>query len=333
MPGTNFINQVGKREDLADIIAVVDAAEMPATSALRKGRKPTNSLFEWQVDSFDASNPQPIVDGTDVSAYEDAAANRARLGNYVQIFRRTPKVTRLAEYVADVAGVNNPDPNGVRGGTEFARAKAKKIVELKRDIETAILSTNEAQADTGAVGFQTRGLGKWIQNSAQSVLPVPSAFRTPTASVYSSTMAAFTEDSLRTLLQSRWSQTKMKGTLIGIVGPDVRNAITDFIRYSPNKDSNTVVRQFNTSAESGKVTSTVDIYNGDYGTVELFTSAFVPTTKTGYLIDADYAELRSHTAPYYQDLPDLGGGPRGIVEAIVGLAVLNPLAHCKIVAS
>jgi hypothetical protein len=44
-------------------------------------------------------------------------------------------------------------------------------------------------------------------------------------------------------------------------------------------------------------------------------------------------ELRTHTAPYFQQLPDLGGGPRGIVETIVALAVTNPLAHAQIAAS
>ena len=339
MAATSYISSVGKREDLADIIAVVDAKETVLTSTIRKGKKPANALTEWQVDNYPSTSTSGVVDGTDVTSFssgENYASGRARIGNYIQTFRRVPAVSRLEENVAVVAGVSNPDPMGVAGSTEFARAKAKATIMVKRDVETALLSDNAAQADNGTVPFVTRGLGKWLNVAASkdSVQPVPDAYCLPSASVFSAaSITTFTEDSLRGLLQSRWSQTGKSGNLLGIVGANVKNAVSDFSRYLPNKTSNTSVRFYNQSPEDKKVTTAVDIYSGDYGDVELFLSAFTPDSYRGYILDPEYLELRTHTAPYFQQLPDLGGGPRGIVETIVALAVTNPLAHAKIAAT
>ena len=335
---TNYISSAGKREDLSDIISVVDARETVLTSTIRKGKKPTNAITEWQVDNYPATSTAGVVDGTDVTSFAttaDLASGRARISNYIQTFRRVPGVSRLEENVAVVAGVNNPDPQGVAGSTEFARAKAKATIMVKRDVEAALLSDNAAQADNGTVPFLTRGLGRWLRVAASkdSVLPVPDAYCLPSDSVYSLPMSAFTEDSFRNLLQSRWSQTGKSGNLIGIVGSSVKNAISDFSRYLPNRASNTGVRFYNSNTEDKKVTTSVDIYSGDYGDVELFLSAFLPNNTRGYIVDPEYVELRTHTAPYFQQLPDLGGGPRGIVETIVALAVTNPLAHAQIAAS
>jgi hypothetical protein len=339
MSATSYINQVGKREDLADIIAVVDARETVLTSTLKKGKKPANALVEFQVDSYPTVSTAGVVDGTDVSfsGSEDFAANRARLGNYIQTFRRTPGVTRLAETVAVVAGVNNADPNGTAGSTEFNRAKAKAVVQIKRDVEATLLSANGAQADNGTVPFKTRGLGKWLSTTADSVQPQPSSALLPSGQVYDSainsaqTLANFNEESLRTLLQTRWSNTGRAANLIMVTGSDIKNSVTDFSRFLPSRSANTSVRFYNTDATDKKVTSTVDFYDGDFGSLELHLSAFVPTTSTAYILDPDYAEIRTHTAPYFQQLPDLGGGPRGIVETILALCVTGPKAHAKIV--
>jgi len=333
MPATSEITQVGKREDLADIIAVVDAKKTILTTMIPKGSKPTNTKFAWQADKYDTADTAGVVDGTDVSTYEDAAKDRAKLENHVQHFRREPRVTLMAEEVSVVAGVSDPDPQGVKGGTEFARAKAKKLIELKRDMETALLGDNEAQEDNGSVPYKTRGIGKFLQATAQAYLPVPTAYLTPSASIYASGVADFDEDDLRALLQSRWEQVGTSDSnLIGILGSDVKNRITDFTRYVPTVTNFTSVRAYDHGKDT-KFASVVDFYQGDYGTVELMLSSFLPDNKRGYLLDMDFVELRTHTAPRSKPLPDLGGGPRCLIETIVGLAVKNPLAHCKIAAS
>ena len=340
MAATSYLNSVGKREDLSDIIAVVDAKETVLTSSIKKGsKKPTSAYVEWLVDSYPATQITGTVDGTEVSytSAADFAASRARIGTYIQQFRRIPGVSRLEEVVATVAGVNNPDPQGVAGSTEFGRAKAKATVMVKRDIESTFLSANGAQADNGTVAYNTRGLGKWLSATADSVALGQGSVLLDANQIYSGTMAAFTEDSLRAVLQQRWSVTGRGGDLLGIVGSDVKNAISDFSRYLPAKTINSLtasaVRFYNAQIADKTISTSVDILSGDYGNIELHLSAFLPTTKTGYIIDPEFIEMRTHTAPYFTELPDLGAGRRGIVEAIVALVPTNPQAHAKISAS
>jgi hypothetical protein len=333
MASTAELTQIGKREDLSDIIAVADAKSTPLKTAIRKGRPVKNTFVEWQLDAYDAAQTDGSLDGEDVSTYEDAAANRERIGVYVQELRRTPKVNQMAEEISDVAGINHADPQGVRGSTEFARAKAKKIVEIGRDIEKTLLSDNETQQQSGANPYKTRGLGKWIQNTAQAVHPVPAAFRTPSASVYASTIASFDEDDFRGLLQSRWNETGSADDLMLFCGAGVKNRVTDFSRYEPTVNGYTNVRRFNNGGESTKVSSAVDIYHGDYGTVTVVLDNFVPTANTGYVLDMRDVELRTKGNPSYRDLPDLGGGPRGLIRAVIALTMGNPLNHCKIAGS
>lgn len=333
MPSTLQTNQVGAREDLSDIIAVVDAKSMPFTSKLRKGTKPTNMLYSFQFDRYDAPKAGGVPDGKDVTAFENKAANRYQASARAEVFRRSPMVGFIAENVQQVAGVSEG---------EMARAKRKASMEIKRDMEVTLLSAQESAADDGINGSKQRGFQKWIQATAQTELPITDAnFLTPSGSIYSGAIADFSEDSLRTLLQTRYEQTGMAKELVLFAGTSVKNAITDFGRYQPNKASNTVVRQFEGTMKEKAFSMAIDIYEGDYGTVEVIPDLWVGATTGGNaanqkhaaLVDMEFAEIRTHTAPYYRDLPDLGGGPRGIIEAIVSLCITNPLAHGKIAAS
>lgn len=333
MPATSELNQVGKRESLMDIISVADAKKTPITTAIGKSQKPTNMKFSWQADKYDDADGSGVVMGKDVEGFEDAAENRGLLENHCQKFWRKPSVNTEAEEISQVAGINDGDPQGVRGATEFARAKAKKVIEIKRDVESRIVGTGDAQADNGSVPYLTRSIGSWLQSSAHSYLPVPTAYRTPSASIYTGTAAAFDEDDLRALLQSRWEATGMADSnLFGVMGSEIKNRISDFSRYMPTVANYTVIRQ-HSNPQATKLESRVDMYSGDYGTVELHLHSFLPTQKTAYILDLDYLSLRIHTEARIKPLEDQGAGPRCLIETILGLCCNNPQAHCRVTAS
>ena len=44
----------------------------------------------------------------------------------------------------------------------------------------------------------------------------------------------------------------------------------------------------------------------------------------------DPTELRYNRQPQFKENPDLGGGPRGYIDAIAGLAMFNPLGCGKV---
>jgi hypothetical protein len=324
MPGLTEPNQVGKREDLSEIYSNVDQKSCPFVSRIDKSTKPTNSEFDWQADAYATAKVSGTVDGTDVADFENAAENRARLGNVVQVWRRTAKVSRLAQELSDVAGIKN----------ELALASAKKMVECKRDQETTLLQNGvNGQLDTGAVPYLTASLGKWIDTTGPTVpRSVAAAFRTPTGSIDTTATASVTETIVQNVLKSVFDNTGMNGEFVLFAGSTLRRAFTDFTRTAGSAGYRS--RVFNFDGASRTITQSTTVYEGDYGTVEIVSSNFIGNDYTtagntgknvGYLCDMSKLHLRSLKRPSVESLPDLGGGPRILIETVGGLQVDNPL--------
>jgi len=318
-------DQVGKREDLADLIALVDAHDCPVVSSAKKGAKPGNTTMTWQADAYASAVSTGTVDGTDVSSYEDPGTSRALLQNYVQIHRRSIRVSPLSVEISNVAGLKDELANGI----------AKKIVEIKRDMETSYLSANDAQADDGSDAYLTKGLATWISTSGGSVFQVPTAFRTPTASIETTaTTANITDATVQDVLASIYSETGSIKNFTMPLGRTLKRAFTDRLtgtRSVTDASNNIAATQIRTfSPQSGKkVTLAVDFFEGDFGSVSLVPDNFMPAQTDGYVLDMDGIEVRYGKLPEVKELPDSGGGPIRMIEAVAALIVHNPLAHGK----
>lgn len=330
MPATFERTQPGRREDLADAIYNTDAKDYPLLSAIPKGKKLVRTRFDWQVDAYDSPNTDGVVDGQDVSTYEDAAENRATLYGMVQKVRRTPMVTEMAEDVSDVAGVTS----------EMANAIKKKTIECKRDVEATLGSDNASQADNGTVPYKTRGLGEWIKATAQSHLPVDSDFLTPSASIDTTATGSLTKAIINAVMASQYAQTGKRMTHMFVCGTTLKSAFTTLVGYQPTVSNFTAVLRTN-RGEGKAYADTIESFEGDFGRYDLVLSnwlGFNNTTKAanayrGYALDMDMLELRFNKQWQYKALPDLDGGPRGVIKAIFGLCVKNPKGLAKFAAS
>lgn len=331
MAGLVERNQIGKREDLSDIISVVDARKTPLTSMVKKGGAPGNTLQEWQADAYDDPNTDGVVDGADVETFENAAENREMLYGRIQKSRRSPMVSDMAENVSNVAGL---------GRKEYAAAVAKKTIELKRDIEAVCCSDNESQADNGTAGYKIRGIGKWIQNGAQTDLPVPAAFRTPAGSIDTTAINSLTEDTVSELMRSMFEECGENNEYVGLFGSELKRRFSEFALYAEAQhSSNTAINRFNHQGDAKMVCNTVDIYKGDFGTIEIVLTTFNAQgttnapTRRGYVLDMSKWSMGFTRMPGHRKLEDRGGGPRGIVDAVYTLRCHNPLGQGKFAAT
>jgi hypothetical protein len=141
MAGLLEITQTGKKEDFADVIAMVDYKSTPFTSQCPKGSEPANSVYDWQMDAYDDPVLGGIIDGKDVLDvdYINPAARRAKGHGRIQKFRKAFMISDMAQNVSNVAGVGK---NG-----EKPRAVKKVILELKRTMEATFCSDQDSQAD------------------------------------------------------------------------------------------------------------------------------------------------------------------------------------------
>lgn len=319
-------SQKGKREDLADYITLVDAKDTPVTSMIPKGNKPGNTLLEWQADNMPTAVSTGSVDGVDVSSYENLNSGRAILSNYIQVFQRAIRVSPLSVDVSIVAGLRD----------ELAGMVAKGIKTLKRDMELTVCSDNAAQVDAGGTTpYLTKALGVWIANAAGSVAIIPTDYLTPTTSINTTATASFTEADAQGVLTSIYSQTGQMKTYDTVVGPTLKRAFSNLLytATASGTDAYAAIRTLQRDAFSDTITSSVDLFEGDFGSLRLHPTLFNHNAFRGYVLDMDLLELRYTSLPQVTELPDAGGGPARLIKAVAGLVCKNPLGLGKFSAS
>ena len=328
MAGIVEPSQPLKREDLGDKLIIIDARKTPMLATLPKGGSVKNTLFEIPLDDYAEPNTDGTPDGTPVTAFDNKAENRTKTGCRLQWFRkRTWRVGHVAQNVSDVAGVSD----------EIANAKAKCVVEMKRDIEAAIGSSDDSSADTGASGSKTRGLGSWIQTGAQTDQPVPSNYRATSGQISTTAMASTKDSTIRGILKTIASQSGSSDGFMGYCGDTYKETVSDLAKYDTASSPTVAIRTFNQNKESAMIHDVVDIYKSDFGTVTFMLDYFLGysggTQTNGdtlcYYVNNDYIELRQNQKPQMVELPEDGGGRNGYGTAMMALCVTSPQAHGK----
>ena len=314
-------SSVSNREDLSNELSLLAPEETPILSLCSKGK--ANATFsEWTVDSLASPVTTGISEGSDVTSFSDKFADRARLGNYVQLMRRDYLVSNLQQAVTSVGPAN------------VAQAEAKSMREIKRDIEATIASDNEMTVENGAgTPYGMRGLGKWIQDSAQATNAVPAAYRTPELSIIESgnTSTTVTESTFNTLIGSIFSKNGEMNSLTLVANTALRTLISGFSRTLAASNGTYTVNQ---DATSKTITLSVNMYDSDFGMVKILNGnpSCMPTalTKVGYVLNPKYLGFNTLIPMGATRLENQGGGERGFVDVAGTLCVKHPQAHGKI---
>jgi hypothetical protein len=240
---------VGNREDLSDVIYRIDPTDTPFISGIER-EKASAVLHEWQTQalaSVDTDNA--VLEGDD--AVTDAATPTVRLGNYCQISDKTARVTGTQQAV-DHAGRDN----------EMSYQEMLKGMELKRDMESILVGTNQAK-NTGAAATArvTASVLSWIKTNTSKSGSDPGT-ADGTAIRTDGTARAFTEAQLKTVLQAAWTSGGKPDTIsVGGFNKQVFSTFTG--RSTPQED-----------AKSKKIVASVDVYESDFGTLKVVANRF-----------------------------------------------------------
>jgi hypothetical protein len=331
---TTTYNVQGNREDLTDFLTILEPEDTPKLSTFAKTGGQTNKLQEWQVDNLANVDFSGVIEGQDVQAYNNESVNRAVIGNYVQKFRRPWMVSDLQE-ASNPAGISS----------EVAQSKSKAMREIKRSIESAIGSDNEMQQDNGSIPYLFRGLGKWIQATAQSINPVPAIALTPSASIDTTATGSLTESAFNDVFQSIFQVNGGRRSYTLFAGPSLKRAISNFQRAT-GAAGTTKTYQVTQDANENKITLDVTMYEGDFHTVTVVPDMFngvttgsaitAPTAAQkarGYVIDPSLVGISYMIGMQSVENPNLGGGRRGFVNSALTLVVKNPKGLGKFAAS
>lgn len=247
----------GIREDLTDLIYMIDPTETPFLMMAGRGSC-KSTRHDWQMDHLSAAGDNAARQGFDATYL--AVVPTERVWNYTQICQKGISVTGTVE-VVNKAGRNS----------EMAYQLAKRSKEIKRDIEwTNVGDTGGTMASvvpSASVAGRSGAVQAWFHaNSIQGGTALPGTHRsrgqsgadggfdgTVTDAPTDGTQRAFLETHLKSVIQGAW---KNGGdpTII-MAGAFNKSVISGFTGHSTRFDR----------GEDKRLVAAIDVYVSDFG--------------------------------------------------------------------
>ena len=238
---------VGIREDLADIIYSISPTETPFMSGVAK-EKATQTTHQWQTDALADVAANHAVEGATISYPTLSATTKEE--NHTQISTKAVQVSGTNDAVT-AAGRNN----------ELAYQVAKSAKELKRDMETALLSNVAKNAGSASAARKLGGCQTWIETNVDAGAGGSGAgngaIRTD------GTQRAFTEDQLKGVLRSCFNAGGNPNMIM--VGAFNKQKLSGFTGGSTRFDQ----------AEDRRLVTSIDVYESDFGTLQVAPNRFI----------------------------------------------------------
>lgn len=235
-------DQVGKKEDISDVVSNISPTKTPFQTLIGS-EKVSNVIFQWQEDSLAAVRDNKNVEGFTAS---DATLTATTMRNNVtQILEKTIKISATADTV---------DTYGRAKETAYQLAKASE--EVKRDLEHAYvgLGTN-ASVNTGI-------------GTAREMASAQSQIAAGNTSSNGGTPRALTEALILTVDQALYTAGSEASYLM--IKPADSLIVAGFAAVA-----NTRSRDHGTGT---KVVNVVDIYVTPFGEKKVVLNRFLKTT-------------------------------------------------------
>lgn len=208
------------REDVLDTVYNLDEGiPTPLTDMVRSDSF-DNVYSEWTEDDLTAvDTTNAVIDGSDASG--DDTSVGSRVGNHAQLSDKVVRISHAAENVNSIGSVGR-----------MAYQTAKRILDLRRDVEAIACGRQASIADDGsAQAGNTAGLGAWIAtNTDYGVGGSAGGFNTSTKVVdapTNGTIRALTWTNVRDRLEEVYNAGGYPSVLMSL--PSVIKAINTFL--------------------------------------------------------------------------------------------------------
>ncbi len=242
----------GIREDLTDIIYNIAPTQTPFMSSVGKA-KATQTFHEWQTDSLAAAQTNNAqLQGDDVTSYDPATAT-SRIGNYTQILRKTAVISDTVDVVKKAGRAS-----------EVAYQVAKKLKELKRDMEATLLNNQQRSAGSSTSAPQLAGVESWIfTNTSKGATGADPVAADGTGLRTDGTQRAFTEALFKNVIGGIFDNSGEEPD-IAMFGRFNKQVASTFTGNATRMNE----------ADTGKLFASVDVYEHDFGTLKIVPNRF-----------------------------------------------------------
>ena len=285
--GLITVNDQTMVEDVTDLITNVDFESTPFYSSLGEAQA-TNTVHQWLVDSYATSADNAQAEGY-TSTYTDITPP-TRSTNIVQLFGKEVRVSNTEQRVGHY-GMSDP----------YTYQLQKKMKELARDIEKALVAGTRASGDSGVA----RRL-----NGAIALITTNKTARNSGTSL--------TEAEFNDIMADIYTN----GTDISVdkvfTGATLKRAISAYTAGSTKF----------TDADGKRLYNTVSVYESDFGVHMIHLEREVPSganAKGILCVDSSKWRVAYLTDGRPQHIPQglSGSAKQGIVETELTLESLN----------
>ena len=278
---------VGIREDLQNAIYDISPTTTPFMSTVGRSTA-KNTLHEWQTDSLaDVNLDNAQVEGADAVA--PTLTPTTRVGNYTQISDKVVQVSTTDDKV-DKAGRS----------TETAYQLSKASAEIKRDMESILLSDQAKDAGNNTTARKLGGLATWL-----------------TTNVVDTAGAAPTEDNLKEAVLKAYTEGGEPTVLL--VSPANKQVVSTFPGIAEQRFQAPGTGQT-------KIIGAADMYMSDFGQLSVVPDRFLSDDIT-YVIDPSMANV-AYLRPFKSTkLAKMGDSEKTMMNVEYTLVVKNEAAH------
>lgn len=271
------------REDLSDIITVIDPTETPIQANLAQIDISNPDGFEWTTDSLNTPTDAGVEDGFDFTdtVPPDGVTTRARYLARCQIQAKGIKISNRQE-LNDKAGLDS----------EISHQLAMRADDLKRDCEQAITSFRTPVAAAAGTPPLVAGIPTWIRTNATvastgGAAPTISG-REPVVGT-TGTLEAATEDEILDLIGSAWDE---GGNIDMIsVARAVKQNLSKFFFSSSARIATQYQDQGRSPGSGLQVVGAVDYYVSDFGVHAIVPNRFQNLTSDMLMLDTSLWEI------------------------------------------
>ncbi len=261
--------QVGKVEEVSDLISIITPAETPALTMF--GSEKTDNIdYSWLEDALDAPTSNAQLEGATAPAA--SMTPPARRSGTTQIFTKTAQVTGSAQAMKMY---------GVGGGGEMGRQMAKKSKEIKRDVEWSLVQTRQTGV-TGSTGVARQFTSVQAQHLSANTLANGGTLRALTEALF--------------LQAAQLAKTNGSDCSIALIKFDHANTVTNWA-YATGR-----MREI---AGEKKLVNVVDVYQGPFGTQKFVQDQWI-NAKDLILMDPAMWKLRPYRPWFTKQLPEMG---------------------------
>jgi hypothetical protein len=299
---------IGMREDLSDVIYNISPTDTPFMSSIGK-TKATAVYHEWQTDSLSAAVlTNYAVEGA--TASDATMSPTTRIGNRTQIAQKTVKISGTLQAV-DKAGRKS----------EKAYNLAKASSEIKRDMETSLLSNQTAANGDSSTARKLGGLQAWLASNYDGGTSGVAGASGTTART-DGTNRTFTEDILKTVIKEVYASGGNPKVLM--VNPAHKQLVSAFAGIAAQR----FMAPSNTPTT---IVSAADVYLSDFGAISIVPNRFMTSTnscgETAFIVDPDMAAV-AYLRPFQtNELAVTGDNESTQLLAEYTLEVRNEAAH------